>query len=268
MTRVPPPAPTQAPSRTDAPSAGPSSRRIRRDLPVPYYAQLSRILERDIAELRWHPGEALPSEAELCAEHGLSRTAVRQALAELATRGLLRKEKGRRTLVARSHVTNLVVQELRGFYEEVSDRGAVVETTILQQTIVTAPPHVADDLEVPSGSELVLLERLRTVDGDTIVRVETYLPAPRFASLVSMDLSHASLYAVLGAEFGVRPSSGRRVIEAVAAEQGLGEHLDIPAGSPVLQLSAVNRDQDGVPFESFQAWYRGDETRFELIVGS
>lgn len=265
MTRVPPSVSTQTETRA---AAGPSSRRIRRDIPIPYYAQLTRILERDIAELRWQPGESLPSEAELCAEHGLSRTAVRQALAELATRGLVRKEKGRRTLVARSHVTNLVVQELRGFYEEVTERGALIQTTILQQRTVPAPPHLADDLEVPSGSELVLLERIRAVDGEAIVRVETYLPAPRFGSLVSMELSSVSLYAVLAADFGVQPSSGRRVIEAVAADAGLASHLDIPVSSPVLQLSAVNRDQDRVPFESFQAWYRGDETRFELIVGS
>lgn len=242
--------------------------RIRRDLPIPYYAQLAQILERDIAQARWRPGDALPSEADLCEQHGLSRTAVRQALGDLAARGLVRKEKGRRTIVIRSRVTSLVVQELRGFYDEVSERGGVVATRILRQELVPAPPHIAEELDVPSSSSLVVLERLRAVDGDTIVRVCTHLPTPRFARLADMDLSRASLYAVLATEFGVRPSSGRRVIEAAVANRQLARDLRITSGSPVLRLTAVNCDQEGTPFERFEAWYRGDETRFELVVRS
>ena len=244
------------------------SGRIRRDTAIPYYAQLARILEQEIADGVWAPGADLPSEAELCDVHGVSRTAVRQALAALTARGLVRKEKGRRTSVLRSHVTNLVVQELRGFYDEVTEQGGSVQTTILQQGLAAAPPHLADELEIPHGSDVVVVARLRAVDGERIVRVETSLPASRFAALLDTDLSNASLYSVLAEKFGVHPSSGRRVIEAVSATGAVARDLGVPRGSAVLQLSAVNHDQDGVPFESFQAWYRGDETRFELIVGS
>ncbi|MFN2642307.1 MAG: GntR family transcriptional regulator [Actinomycetota bacterium] len=242
--------------------------RVRRDGPIPYYAQLARILEQEIAEGKWSPGQELPSEADLCRMHGLSRTAVRQAVAALAARGLVRKEKGRRTTVLRSRVTNLVVQELRGFYDEMTERGGSVQTTILRQELTQAPPQVAEDLELPAGGDVVLVSRLRAVDGERIVYVETSLPAPRFAGLLGMDLSNASLYAVLAETFGVHPRSGHRVIEAATADADLAGHLQLPNGSPVLQLTALNRDENGTPFESWQAWYRGDETRFELIVGS
>lgn len=261
-------APDLSPEKTLAVPGSRGTRRVRRDVPVPYYAQLARILEQEIADGTWPPGEELPSEAALCEAYALSRTAIRQAVAALAARGLVRKEKGRRTVVLRSHVTNLVVQELRGFYDEVTEHGGSVQTTILKQELVAAPPHLADELEIPAGSDVVLVTRLRAVDGERIVRVETSLPAPRFAPLLEMDLSNASLYAVLAEKFGVHPSAGRRVIEAATADAVLARDLGIPKGSPVLQLTAVNRDGDGMPFESFQAWYRGDETRFELIVGS
>lgn len=263
MARAMRPGPVAAVPKVEAPPG-----RIRRDLPIHYYAQLARILERDIAESRWIPGDALPSEADLCRQHGVSRTAVRQALGQLASHGLVRKEKGRRTIVLRSRVTSLVVQELRGFYDEVSERGGVVDTTILRQEVVSAPPHIAEELDVASSSDLVVLERLRAVDGDTVVRVCTHLPAPRFAPLAEMDLSRASLYAVLAAEFGVRPISGTRVIEAAVADRMLAKQLRVAFGSPTLRLTAINRDQDGTPFERFEAWYRGDETRFELVVGT
>jgi GntR family transcriptional regulator len=244
------------------------SRRVRRDIAVPYYAQLAEIIEGDIASGLWHPGDSLPSEADLCSLHGVSRTAVRQALGELSARGLVRKEKGRRTFVARSRVTSLVVQEMRGFMDEVSQQGGHVGTVVLRQEVLPALPDIARDLQVPTGSDVVLVSRLRTVDGGAVVSVETYLPASRFRGLAEMDLSGLSLYAVLAAEFAVRPSSGSRVIEAVAADRAVASAIGIKTGAPLLKLTAINKDEDGVPFEVFHAWYRGDETRFELVVGS
>ena len=244
------------------------ARRVRRDDPMPYYAQLARIIEFEITQGRWHPGDTLPSEAELCEAHGVSRTAVRQALGELAARGLVRKQKGRRTCVARAHVTHLVVQELRGFFDEVSSQGGRVQTRVLRQEIVPAPPDVSDDLGLAGGSEALLLTRVRSVDGEPIVYVETHLPVPRFAALADLDLTDASLYAELATRFGVHPRSGARAIEAAVADAPLARDLGVRKGSPLLALWATNKDQNGIPFERFVAWYRGDGTRFELVVGS
>src|SRR3954467_2828270 len=60
---------------------------IRKASPLPYYAQLAAILRGAISDGDWPPGYALPSEADLCSMFGLSRTAVRQALAELSAEG-------------------------------------------------------------------------------------------------------------------------------------------------------------------------------------
>lgn len=241
-------------------------RRVRKDLPLPFYAQLAEILHDEISEGVWQPGDTLPSEAELCATYDLSRTAIRQALSELAARGLVHKQRGRRTSV--SGVTSLVVQELRGFSDEMNERGETVRTIVLRLEIVPASPRVAHELNLGAGTDVVLLSRLRHVADEAIVRVETFLPAPRFSGLVDVDFSDRSLYDVLRSEFGVRPSSGRRAIEAVAADAELAAQLGVPDGSAMLKLNAINFDDDGRAVETFSAWYRGDATRFELVVGS
>ncbi|MHB8513316.1 MAG: GntR family transcriptional regulator [Actinomycetota bacterium] len=238
---------------------------VRRDIPIPYYAQLARILEDEISSGVWQPGDVLPSEAEIGDVHAVSRTAVRQALDDLARRGIVHKQRGRRTAVA--GVTSLVVQEMRGFSEEMHDRGETVRTKVLEQAITVASPRIAHDLKVPNASKVILLSRLRTIDRKTVVRVETYLPAQRFEELLEIDFSETSLYAVLSKQFGIRPSSGSRSIEAVPAGPALSKQLGVSLHAPLLKLTAVNRDQNGVPFEVFHAWYRGDATRFELVVG-
>lgn len=239
---------------------------IHRSGAIPYYVQLASIIRDQIRRGIWKPGDLLPSEADLGSMYDISRTAVRQALDELVAEGLVEKEKGKGSFVAHPRTAQFIVQEIRGFNEEMTSSGFTVQTTILEQSKVHAPKHVSDALEIPPKSPAVLIERVRSVDNTPIVHVVTYLPYPKFAPLKTMDLSDASLYSILAQRFGVIPTGGRRQIDAVAAAREKSELLKVEIGSPLLRMSAVNMDQGGTPFEYFRAWYRGDLASFDIDV--
>jgi GntR family transcriptional regulator len=76
-----------------------SNRRIVRDSPIPYYAQLMEIILEAIDEGRWRPGDLIPSEAELTATYQISRTVIRDALDLLGNQGRIRRIKGKGTMV-------------------------------------------------------------------------------------------------------------------------------------------------------------------------
>ncbi len=240
---------------------------IRRSDAVPFYAQLAALFRTAIEDGDWEPGRALPSEAVICEFFGISRTAVRQALALLAAEGLVRKEKGRGSFVRGPRRAELVVHEMRGFFDEMSELGKAVTTEILLLEATVATAEDAALLGVPTGSKVVRLDRLRRVDGEPICLARTLLPSPRFAGLVGQDLAASSLYEVLREGFGVRPRSGSRLVEAVPADRATARALHMRAGAPVLRLTSVNVDQSGEPFESFTAWYRADRTGFRIEVG-
>jgi GntR family transcriptional regulator len=239
---------------------------IHKSSPLPYYAQLAAILRDAITEGLLTPGSALPSEAQLGASYQLSRTAVRQALGELAAEGLIRKEKGRGTFVRGPRRADLVVQELRGFYDELTERGYAIDTELLA---VTTDPSTADEatlLEVPTGSEVIRIERLRYADGAPICLTMTTLHAARFPGLASRDLRGGSLYRLLQEDYGVRLGRGHRMIEAVAADRAHARHLGVRAGAPLLKMSSINHDGQDSPFELFVAHYRADRTTFQVTV--
>jgi len=73
---------------------------LQRDSGVPLYAQVSEILIQRILNGDWAPGASLPAEPELCAEFGVARGTLRQALSRLETMGYVRRERGRGTFVA------------------------------------------------------------------------------------------------------------------------------------------------------------------------
>jgi multiple sugar transport system substrate-binding protein len=67
--------------------------------PIPLYYQLKTLLLEEILSGRYGPGEQLPTEHELCEQHGISRTPVSRALSELADEGVILRHRRRGTFV-------------------------------------------------------------------------------------------------------------------------------------------------------------------------
>ncbi len=68
--------------------------------PVPMHHQLALLLRSEIEAGRYPHGVPLPTEEELCARHGVSRTPVRKALRTLADEGLIVRYRRRGSFVA------------------------------------------------------------------------------------------------------------------------------------------------------------------------
>jgi multiple sugar transport system substrate-binding protein len=67
--------------------------------PIPIYFQLKTLLLEEILGGRYGPDARLPTEHELCAQHGISRTPVSRALSELAEEGVILRHRRRGTFV-------------------------------------------------------------------------------------------------------------------------------------------------------------------------
>ncbi len=239
---------------------------ISKDSPIPLYFQLKELLRQEMESGRWLPGQQIPSEPELCEAFGVSRTVVRQALRELEYQGLLYREQGKGTFVAQPKISESLMQDLSGFYEDTVSKGLAPVTQVLRQEVQPASKKIADYLQIEPGDKVIVIERLRSVGSEPIVLVTTYLPYDLCPDLVNEDLSTQSLYALLEGKYGLLLSHGRRTIEAVAANQYEAEHLHIKVGSPLVLLNSVSYLKDGRPIEYFHAVHRGDRSRFEVEV--
>jgi GntR family transcriptional regulator len=227
----------------------------------PYYVQLTRILLKDL-ETNRAEGHLLPSEAELCAQYSVSRTVVRQALADLEREGLVLKIKGKGTFVTGRKMDTSFIQDTLGFYESMVKAGHVVQSRILKLTTEPCTVDTARLLEIGVGEPVV------QVDGRPVQVVRASMPAKLFPGLADLDMTDRSLYQVLRDSYGVRPASGHRGIEAVALSRQDADQLGVPKGTPGLRMYSVTRSTDDIVFEHFIAFYRGDSFRFELEIGS
>jgi len=237
---------------------------IRLDSAIPYYYQLLEYMTRKIHTGEWKAGQKLPSEQELCDFFGVSRTVVRQALNNLVNDNLVVTHKGRGSYVAPKKNVLKLMQSMSGFYEDAVARGQAVGTQVLALQVLPADDELAEFLEIKEGDPVIKLRRLRSINGEAVVVVNTFIPERLCPNLVNEDMSDKSLYRLLSEKYNLRIAQGIRVIESVNAAPDIAELLGIPSGAALTLLKSVGRLEDGTPLEYFISWHRGDRSRFTV----
>lgn len=217
----------------------------------------ARISNREIP-----PGAILPSEMDLTAEFGVSRSVVRQALRTLADEGLIQVVPGRGAVISAHPEWHRDVQRTAGLSTQMRALQARVNTQVLSYTVRSGGEEGAR-----LGSEDVLvLERLRYLDGEPVAYIRTWLPGWIAEKVPREDLEDASLHLRLHERAGVDVHGGPRQIHAVGVTGEMADRLGVPSGSPVLQLTGESLDQQGDTVEIFSTWHRSDRIALDITI--
>ena len=236
---------------------------IDRQSAAPMYDQLKQLIVDGIARDKLGPGDLLPGEHRMCEQYGISRTVVRQALAQPEHEGAAERVKGKGTFVARPKTAESLVHTLAGLFEEVERRGGHVHSEILRHERVPASVDVATALQLTPGEPVVALERLRSIDGEPWSLTTTWMPEDVGGITFEAEMAEASLYAIL-AEQGWHAVRGLRSAEATIASPEQSKLLHMSPGSALLLLRSTSFDIKDRPIEHFVAFHRGDRSRFEF----
>lgn len=232
--------------------------------PSPKYYRLKEAIREEIAS--WDPGAPIPSEAELCELHHVSRTTVRKAIDDLANEGLLYRIQGKGTYVAATRVRERFVQFTAGFYEDMMARDIPFKTDVLEQSVVAAAKEIAGSLRLAVADRVLKIKRLRFVNDRPVLLSDSYVPLQLFPGIEGQDLTDASLYATLRERYGAQIAHGMRYVSVSTSTKEQGRHLRTPVGSPLLVISGVMYDTVGRPIETGTAWLRGDFAEVEIEV--
>jgi GntR family transcriptional regulator len=227
---------------------------------LPQYRRIEQALRERLASLR--PGQRLPSDAELCAEFGVSRMTARHAMQRLAEEGLVAREPGRGSFVAQPPAHRRA-NRLMTFTQEMRRRGLRPSSRILDRSVRAATAREATALDLRPGDPVVHLRRLRAADDQPIAIETTVLVGACADVVLAADLEHGSLHAALvAAGFNLRRGSG--TITAEAATDDDAELLGLSRGAPLLVERRVIVDVHGRPIESTESRYPA--TRYALDV--
>jgi GntR family transcriptional regulator len=241
---------------------------VERGASAPLFRQLKELLAAAIRGGDYLPGQAIPSERDLCRFYGVSRTTVRTALDQAVAEGLCYRVHGKGTYVAAPRVDQGLFR-VTSFARSIRALGLVPGTRVLAAGRVPFDRATGETLGLSHSDGLFRLELLGLASGRPMALYWSYL-APALGTLVAARARQLSLageafstYELYAPEVGPRVTV-RQTFAAAPAATHVTDYLELAAGAPVLAVTSVVLEPAGKPVEFRHAWYRGDMYRFHV----
>ncbi|HDV0863060.1 TPA: GntR family transcriptional regulator, partial [Enterococcus faecalis] len=192
---------------------------------APLYQQLYDAILNKVRSGEYQVGEKIPSEEQLMTIYGVSRVTVRNAIKQLVDENILIKRHGKGTFVSMpSYVESMTAGG--SFTESGLKMNRKPTTKIISICLKKATGHVAEALGVEKATEVIVIERLRSLDNmPAIFEIDYFRKEDQF--MLDLELTDTSLLDILRQYRGVIASYFDNIIEIALADEKLAEALAI-----------------------------------------
>jgi len=231
--------------------------------PLPLYVQIKDALRGQIFDGTYVAHDRLPSENELMSAFGVSRITVRQALGDLEKEQLIFKVPGKGAFVSQPKPFQQLAR-LRGFAEAMADQGREAFNRVVGHATVMADATLAARLQVPEGSPLVEIRRVRHADRQPVSLDVTYVRRELGERLAREDLATRDIFVIIENDYATPLGHADLSIDAISADPVLARHLEVAPGAPILRMERLTWSKAGQPIDFEYLYYRGDSFSYQI----
>jgi GntR family transcriptional regulator len=207
-------------------------------------------------------GDAIPSERQLSANFRVSRLTVRAALDDLVREGYLVRRHGSGTFVSEPKIAQELT--MTSFTDDMRSRGLSPASETLDLRTVMAGARLGRLLHVSPSEPVLVAERLRLADGESMAIETVHIRASHVPGLTARDLEERSFYELLHDRYGIVAVGGEQTIEPTVTDEDESRALGVPLHSPAFRFERVTHSEEGEIVEFVDSIYRGD--RYRLIT--
>ncbi|MCX7711302.1 MAG: GntR family transcriptional regulator [Clostridia bacterium] len=234
---------------------------------TPLYIQLLSLIKQLIYTGALKPGDLVPPETQICKVFKLSRTTVRQALDQLVEEGLIIRRRGKGSFIANPKL-NRSLNHMYSFTEDMQSLGLVPHSSIHESAVIDAPADVLKALNLPAGSKVFKLSRVRYANQEPLLFESTFIPAVLCPGIENEDFSTSSLYYVLRTKFNLNMDSASETYEVSRLSREMVKLLQCGTTVPAFHLKRIACLTNGIPFEYTNSFVRGDKCIFKVELQS
>jgi len=204
---------------------------------VTRYSSVAHALKAEIAAGTFEVGSKLPTEFELCHRFGVSRSTVRQALADLESAGLvLRRQGSGTTVVAREPALRYSLS-----IASEADILQFTSETFLKFTELAAPVSAADSrrlrLGAPSDWRVWRGLRQSTGSGLPLGVAAVYVPVAYTDTMKQLGArTNGAIFEYLARSMGLTLTAIEQEITATVVDAEESDVLKTPVGTPALAI--------------------------------
>jgi DNA-binding GntR family transcriptional regulator len=231
---------------------------------VTRYSSVAHTLKAEIAAGEHSVGTKLPTEYELCRRFDVSRSTVRQALAELESAGLVRRRQGSgTTVVAREPALRYSLS--------IASEGDILRfasETALEFTEFAAPVSVADSRRLRLGApgEWRVWRGLRqaTPSGLPLGIAAVYIPATYTDTMKKLGKrTQRAIFDYIASAQGLTITAIEQEISATVIDAQESDVLQTPVGTPALSILRRFMSEQRV-IEVAETIYPADRFSYEI----
>lgn len=226
------------------------------------YLQVIDRLKDDIEKGIYKEREKLPSEFDLAKQLGISRATLREALRILEEENIVIRRHGVGTFVNSKPLFTSGIEHLSSVTNMIMQAGKSPGTIFLSSSEQEASEEDVKRFQCSINDEILLVERVRTADGEPVVYCIDKIPNQYIPNGYSLD--EQSLFKWL-------EKQGRYISHAIVHIEPLGYHERI---SPILQcepetalllLKQTHYDQQDKPVLFSLNYFRADKFSFHVL---
>lgn len=216
----------------------------------PLYLSVMSKIKKDILSGVYSTGDKLPTEAELCQDYAVSRVTVRQAIRLLEEKGYVKRRQGSGTYVTYYRAYSAVKHsaQITPFSEEMALAGKAFSARVITLNLIKASPELARELNLRAGEDVSFTERVMMGDEKPITLEQGYLPVRTFPD-VSFSVLQSSMTHYIEQQRGIHINCAHIVADAIMPDERLCSLLKVGADVPLLRLTQLVFDDDGLPIE-------------------
>lgn len=215
------------------------------DLKIPHYRKLYESLRKQIIDGVFKEGDLLPSENDLCSQFGLTRPTVRHALDSLLNEGLIKKHKGKGSIVW-NQPKGIGILSVGGTTSAIGRNNLNTKIIEKPKVIQWPDPFIFTLSEIEKEAGCIYIERLRLVDNLPLFYDINYVPNINLPRFTSRNFEDKSLFDMLRKYYQIEITGGEQKLKAIPANTVVSEFLKVPIGHPVLNLERkLNTNRPG-----------------------
>jgi GntR family transcriptional regulator len=207
--------------------------------------------------------ERIPSESELGKRYGVSRITVRRALSDLENEQLIFRIAGKGAFVAKPRPLQKT-ERLQGFGEAMQPLGITVANRVVSIVSIAAPDEIAKRLQVPEGSPLTEIRRVRLANGSPISFDVTYVRRVLGDRLAREDLATRDIFLIIENDYATPLGYADMIVDAISSDAALARQLGVTVGAPILRCERLTWTDAGEPIDFEYLYYRNNAFRYQL----
>lgn len=226
------------------------------------YLQVIDRLKQDIEQGIYKEKEKLPSEFDLAKLLGVSRATLREALRILEEENVIIRRHGVGTFVNSKPLFTSGIEQLNSVTDMIKQAGMKPGTIFLRSSRQEPTDEDVRRFSCSTDEEIVVIERVRTANGEPVVYCIDKVPA----QILPETFSHEgeSIFHILDEE-------ARKITYAVAQIEPIGYHekispiLECEPETALLVLKQMHYDETDEPVLYSVNYFKADKFRFHVL---